>query len=322
MGDSDGDIRYNATDFKDGYAMINTSRIFDIETWNGFVINRQGDIVFRREDFNKKNKELGYQCAGCLTSPSEGVILLLSKEDDDVIVYSLDGSYEQYDVSSTYMRGPYEGLICLYRNDVKDRHKNFQYVNLKMEQAIPMDFDYGRPFSEGLAVVGVAGLEGVINKKGEYVIPPEYEYIGRYVPLDWPLFNYGWTAVQKDGKWGVIDKAGNVVIDIKYPRFLDIMDGYVLDYGEEGYDVENKECFFIDENGVMFPEHKFEDVNCFNKDGITFVKENGVYYMMDRNGKQVGEETWDFEALSIDPNNPEYVYYCYNHKKWGIARLK
>ena len=52
------------------------------------------------------------------------------------------------------------------------------------------------------------GLWGFINKKGEEVIPFEYDYVTN--------FNQGVSFVQKEGKWGAIDTTGELIVPIKF----------------------------------------------------------------------------------------------------------
>jgi hypothetical protein len=57
-------------------------------------------------------------------------------------------------------------------------------------------------FSEGLACVTLNGKCGYINKVGETVIDFKYDA--------GTAFENGNARVKADGKWGVVDKEGNV----------------------------------------------------------------------------------------------------------------
>lgn len=52
---------------------------------------------------------------------------------------------------------------------------------------------------------GYDGLYGYMNKKGEWVIEPEYEYA--------KSFSNGFAGVRIDGKWGYIDEDGYIIVD-------------------------------------------------------------------------------------------------------------
>ena len=60
----------------------------------------------------------------------------------------------------------------------------------------------------GIAAVSVGDKWGVINKKGKFIINPQYYAISDFVS--------GLAIVRKENKVGVIDKKGNIIIDIKY----------------------------------------------------------------------------------------------------------
>lgn len=63
----------------------------------------------------------------------------------------------------------------------------------------------GHCFSEGLAAVYKDKKYGYINKKGKYVIEPQYADAGD--------FSEGIAVVQtEDGEWNFIDQTGAVVV--------------------------------------------------------------------------------------------------------------
>lgn len=69
-------------------------------------------------------------------------------------------------------------------------------------------FDNVRLFSEGMAVVAVAGKYGYIDEKGQQIISLQYD--------DAKPFSEGLAAVQSGQKWGYVDKSGRWIIE---PRF-------------------------------------------------------------------------------------------------------
>lgn len=136
-----------------------------------------------------------------------------------------------------------EGLAP-QKKDVKEKESSYGFVNTKGKIVIPHYYDtvfYNHKY--GLAAVGKNSQAGVIDKKGKIIIPFEYREIGEvaktFVPVKnqkglWgfydhdgekisvPLFqNYrigtkGKIIVQKDGKWGIINEKGEVVLDFNY----------------------------------------------------------------------------------------------------------
>ena len=73
----------------------------------------------------------------------------------------------------------------------------------------------GGGFHEGLAAIGIdrpnyvyAGDIGYINKKGDFVIAPQYKSAS--------AFFCGVAIVEKDDKYGAINKNGKVIVPMKY----------------------------------------------------------------------------------------------------------
>lgn len=57
------------------------------------------------------------------------------------------------------------------------RRKKQGYINLECQTAIPARYDRARNFSEGYAVVSLDGQYGLIDKKGSWVLAPEWEHL-------------------------------------------------------------------------------------------------------------------------------------------------
>jgi len=116
------------------------------------------------------------------------------------------------------------------------------YLGTDGEIAIPLQFDLGRDFSEGLAVVGswrsaIAGpnetsgvfetkegerfeytVYGAIDVKGRVVIPLVYDGLS--------LFRDGLAAFRRGGgKWGYLDRHGREVIPARFDRARPFFDG-------------------------------------------------------------------------------------------------
>ncbi len=70
-------------------------------------------------------------------------------------------------------------------------------------------FDQMYEMQEGLILVEITGQGcGWINSDGEYAIPLEYEMADG--------FNGGYALARRDGKFGIIDKENNVIVDFAY----------------------------------------------------------------------------------------------------------
>lgn len=173
-----------------------------------------------------------------------------------------------------------EGLAAVSNIDLK-----VGYINKKGEILIPLKYEEGGEFSEGLCKVYGEGGFGFINKNGDLVIAHKFDearnfkeeraFVGMLDDnnnLIWGLidkdgrtienfiytkvldFNEGLAAVQRDSLWGFIDKNGNKVIDFKFNEADSFYGGmaFVLDR-------KNKKAGYINKKGeFLISFNKFE----------------------------------------------------------------
>ncbi|MBC8030285.1 MAG: WG repeat-containing protein [Pyrinomonadaceae bacterium] len=104
-----------------------------------------------------------------------------------------------------------EGLAAVVVG--RGRQAKYGFVNAKGELVIAPRFDPVlrheqieslSHFSEGLASVRVGNMYGYIDKKGNFVIPPQFLFAGD--------FSEGLAFVKLQGKAGYVDKSGHWVI--------------------------------------------------------------------------------------------------------------
>ena len=81
----------------------------------------------------------------------------------------------------------------LHRTYAIDR---WGYIDETGKYVIPIQFQYGRDFSEGLAAVMADSAWGYVDTAGKYAVKPEFEEAGE--------FREGLARVKKDGTWGYI----------------------------------------------------------------------------------------------------------------------
>ena len=109
----------------------------------------------------------------------------------------------------------------------------YGYIDKEGKEVVSPKYKWAIDFSEGLAEVKADGKWGCIDKEGKEVISPKYEksqYFGKNIELltvtssngivCWQgyeeAFSYGLIAVIKDGKAGVINQEGEVIIPTIY----------------------------------------------------------------------------------------------------------
>jgi hypothetical protein len=113
----------------------------------------------------------------------------------------------------------HEGLAAIYSKDTKKGG----FINKQGSLAIPMKFDGGGLFCEGLSLMTLDEKIGVINRKGEFaIIEPKYKFDSLYdyarndanlgVLGRFPCFSDGLVLIKVDKKVGFMDKKGKIVI--------------------------------------------------------------------------------------------------------------
>lgn len=104
---------------------------------------------------------------------------------------------------------------------VKNDDGKYGYINKKGELIIPFQYDDAHSFSEGIASVEKDYRWGCINEKGELIIDFEYAGVG--------AFHEGLAPVQFneiDRRWGYIDQKGNTIIDGVFTYAYEFSEGY------------------------------------------------------------------------------------------------
>ncbi len=104
------------------------------------------------------------------------------------------------------LTGGGEGLIAAKKNG------KYGYISQMNETIIPFQFTDAQLFvtegkHKGTAKVGLETGYGVINTKGETVIPCIYQDI---------IWDSGYYKAKKKGKWGILNIQGSVLVDFMY----------------------------------------------------------------------------------------------------------
>ncbi len=137
------------------------------------------------------------------------------------------------------------------------------------------------------------GNYGLINFSGKELLAPEYTSIS-------PLANVSKSFVtEKDGKKGLVDNSGSIIIDNLYTEIEALTDRY-----EDGYIVknENNQYGLINYNRKQILECKYSEImNIYGSD-MYVVKENGDIEVVGNDGNVKVKNAFS-EAVSIDNSN-------------------
>ena len=85
------------------------------------------------------------------------------------------------------------------------KEERYAFYDVKGQPLFQETWEYADQFSEGLAAVRKNGKWGYINRKGEVVIPYQFEYAHRFRP------QWRETSVIKDGQFYDINHDGNII---------------------------------------------------------------------------------------------------------------
>lgn len=180
--------------------------------------------------------------------------------------------------------------------------QGFQYFIDKMGQVVGQKDRYALifPFAKTdlydktpLARVVIrrdsALFTGFINEKGEEFIAPRYDYEEK-AAFRHP-FARGWTSASYQGKWGVINARGKVVIDFEFEEIRLPYRFHHQQFFAEGTLAVKQHGYwgFINYRGKWLIRPQYTDAYNFSE-GIARVKYGDKWGYIDRKGKHFFEE--------------------------------
>ncbi|HQU83918.1 MAG TPA: WG repeat-containing protein [Pyrinomonadaceae bacterium] len=210
--------------------------------------------------------------------------------------YIVEGKYGFIDKTGKIVIEPqFDSVANYFSEDLMavKINKKWGFIDRSRKIVIPPQFDSIEEFSEGLAVVYKNKKAGYIDKTGKFVIEPQFFRARK--------FSDGMAQVETKqyGNTGYIDKTGKIVIPTKYSFAGNFRNGKVsvkefigsksTDYciNKEDEKLPLKECeyipkggtiakiidgkkVFVDENGNVLFENKWDEVGGF-KSGVALV---------------------------------------------------
>lgn len=213
-----------------------------------------------------------------------------------------------------YVRLFSEGLAFAVTRDGSrvgyiDRRGNYQ-LTIKRGILNIMSGD----FSDGLAPAGPNhDAMGYLNKEGEYVVPPVYEWSRAYSE------DYG--VAKQGARWFVFDRNGEAVLEVECETlfsfhdglalirgekngFIDLQGELVIDFAELGISeygefgnglapvMKDGKYGFIDTAGKLVIPAVYETVGNF-REGLAYVQLEGKYGFIDSSGRMVIEPQYE-----------------------------
>ena len=226
----------------------------------------------------------------------------------------IDDAYNEivpciYDKASAFEDG-----IAIVRKEGK-----YGCIDESGNEFIQCKYDDFSPFTHGLAVVKIGELYGAVNTKGQIIIPVEYQLLaditllgntpilmaakGRrigavdkknnvIVPFEYDLLEpvfFGTIIVMKDGKKGVYNKKGELVVEVTYDEIK------TSSYESGTYSVCNDGKWgVLDKNGESITQLIYDKIDDFGfACGRLAVCRNNKWGFINRKGREVIECIYD-----------------------------
>lgn len=167
----------------------------------------QNDVTLGMRIAALRYPEVGMPQENLMPVVASGKIGFVNHDGELVLPPTYD---KERDIESYRFR---DGLMIVKKNG------KYGYLNTKLEEVIPCQFEEARPFDDGLAAVKKDKMWGFIDKKGENVIPFGYKRVCS--------FSFGLAAVVGDqDSIGFIDKFGIIAIPFQFdnagqPAFME-----------------------------------------------------------------------------------------------------
>ena len=141
-------------------------------------------------------------------------------------------------------------------------------VNFRGEVIVPFEYDYLGSFHNGIALIEVGNKRGAINDKNEVVIPAKYDSLNRC--------DNGIYTASIFGKYGFINQNDEIVIPFEYDEVDPFSEGLA------SVRMGNK-WGYINEKNEMVIACQFDYAGLF-RDGVVNVGKDDDYFHIDKNG--------------------------------------
>jgi len=173
----------------------------------------------------------------------------------------------------------------------------------------------------GRALVIRDGKFGFIDTNGNEIIPLAYDNCGLYhgtinnirkgMIFSWHSYDKA-VSVCQNGKWGMIDQEGNVVIPLKY----DTIKGYMSDRKSVVWAVKDGKHGALDREGNIVIPFIYDDLNPYlASNRLSYAKKDGKYGYIDTENNIVipfiystAKSFWENDSLAPVSINGKYGY--------------
>ena len=239
---------------------------------------------------------------------------------------------------------PTEGKMIFWNEDKPEDGINVTNMQGDILFSVPGKVDQNGymttriyPYNQGLALADIVKFSpegtvleygyGFINEQGKFVTPPHYREFYRSGSHSYKIFNdRGLASISKNGKFGAIDKEGNVVIPFEYDKLFTFQEGLAPFYKDGKWGA-------IDVYGNIVIEAKYSALTRFNE-GFAIAHDGKRAFIIDSQGRDStgGLDIVDLSAyvstavqpdgsLLINSNAPDDMLIVGKDGKYGYVEL-
>ena len=282
------------------------------------VIDKEGntviDFVYDYVDVLSENRFLAEKEENYKLLDEKGNVILeennvfISKIDDNLL---LDENYDDktckfidYDgnVINTFASIPSiyygsEGMILFGEKDL------WGFMDVTGKVVIEPKYTNASSFVNGYALVEEQDSTiKFIDKEGKdfCVIPEEYSYYVSNVNENGLII-----CENKDGKQGVINTEGNVVVNFEYDHIEDFAEGLAVVSKDDKYG-------YIDSNGNIAFELGYDMCEPF-ENGVACVNKDDAWTLIDKNGRSVDNKKYMYGDMTQAESGYVFVTNDYNY---------
>lgn len=298
-------------DYNDGVAVVESGGSFG-------AIDRFGDVIipFEYDELGNMHKgRIAYEQgdrSGFLDWNGRPILELkfdyVADYKDDYAVVRKDGLYGAIDMQGDFSIPNAYDWVEEYVDGVSRvrRGQEFGLYRHEVGEEIPVEYQALGKEDMGLRLAAKDGKYGFLDSRGEWAIPMDFDFVDRQ--LDRCEFQGDYAAFYKNGKWGLMDREGRVLIKPIYDE-LDNTGYSVIAYRK------GSKWGHVDVGGHEF-SRTYDAVGPFVQ-GRALVTKGGRSGLIDLNGDLV--VPMEYAELSVI-RDTDYVVYSYGDGEGLMTR--
>lgn len=226
------------------------------------VVDSEGSAYFIDTEGNKKHVVLNVEDVQELTMINEGVFALYNGK-----------SWGYYNLNHKYLFGEYEAVSSIGNGIAAVKESDKWYLIDESGKKIS-DTGYDKVIADEKGVVYRNDRIFVQKDNNYYMADKSGKQITDTAYEDADMFrDETYAAVQVGGKWGFINKAGEMVIEPQYEDARSFSNGFAAVKYDDMWG-------FIDEKGNPVIEAQFEGVKDFNTSGCAYVYDGEIWTLL------------------------------------------